>query len=73
MSIVVLTVGAAHALPILLTAIVSQRRSATLIAAVVMTAIALATGAFKFFGIDLLFIVIGTWVGFNICSSKKGN
>ncbi len=69
MSLVVVAIAAAHALPPILGAIKSER--GLLIGVIISVLIALVSGNPVFFVMDLFGVALGTWIGLSILKKQS--
>lgn len=66
MSLFVLVIAAAHAIPPIVGGVTGQSRSAVIIGAAIGCAIAIASGNPTFMFADIVGVAIGTWLGLSI-------
>jgi hypothetical protein len=69
MSFVVLAIGAAHALPPIIGAVLSQSKAGAIIGAVVGGFVAILSGNPAFIAVDLIGVGVGTWLGLSIAGA----
>jgi len=70
MSFVVMVIGAAHALPPVIGAVMSKTKAGAIVGAAVGGLIAFSTGNSVFIAADLIGVGIGTWLGLSIVKNK---
>ena len=70
MSFVVLALCAAHALPPIIGAVMSQSKSGVIIGAIIGGLIAIMSGNPAFVAADLIGVGVGTWLGLSIAGAK---
>lgn len=70
MSFVVLAIGAAHAMPPIIGAVVGKSKSAVWIGAALGGVIAFAWGNPAFVAADLVGLGLGTWLGLSMVRNK---
>lgn len=66
MSITVLAIAAAHALPPIIGGFISNTKGGVLIGALIGSAIAVGTGNSNFMIPDLIGVAAGTWIGLTV-------
>lgn len=66
MSLVVIGIAAAHALPPIIGGVISKGKGGVIVGAIIGGAIAVASGNPAFIVADLIGVAAGTWLGFNI-------
>jgi hypothetical protein len=66
MSLVVLGIAAAHALPPIIGGVVTKGKGGVMVGAIIGGIIAVASGNPAFIVSDLIGVGVGTWVGFNM-------
>lgn len=66
MSLVVLGIAAAHALPPIVGGVISKGKVGVIVGSIIGGAIAIASGNPVFIVADLIGVAAGTWLGFNI-------
>ena len=71
MSLTVLMIGAAHAIPPVVGAVTTKSKVGVIVGAVIGAIIAFASGNPAFVGADLLGVGIGTWLGFSITGTES--
>lgn len=70
MSLVVMAIGGAHALPPLVGAVISKAKKGTIIGAAIGVGIAFFGGNPAFITADLIGAGIGTWLGLKIVANR---
>lgn len=70
MSLTVLMIGAAHAIPPIVCAVTTKSKVGVIVGAVIGCVIAFASGNPAFVGADLLGVGVGTWLGFSIAGAE---
>lgn len=73
MSFVVMAIGAAHAVPPLLGAIVGKSKMGVVIGTAIGAFIAFASGNPAFIAADLFGVGLGAWLGFSIVGNGPHN
>lgn len=71
MSFVVIGIGAAHAIPPILGAVLSKTKVGVVIGAAIAGLIAFASGNPAFVAADLIGVALGTWLGFSMVGDKS--
>lgn len=72
MSLVVMAIGAAHAIPPIVGAIMTKSKGGAVIGGAIGVFIAFASGNPAFVMADLIGVAIGTWLGFSMVGSNSG-
>ena len=70
MSLTVLLIGAAHALPPVIGAVLGKSKTGVLIGALIGAVIAFASGSPAFVAADLIGVGLGTWLGLSLVTSS---
>lgn len=66
MSMTVLAIAAAHALPPIIGGMINNKKSGVLVGAMIGVAIAIASGNPDYIVADLIGVAAGTWFGFSV-------
>ena len=70
MSLFVIAIGAAHALPSLIGAAVSKKKTGVILGAAIGCLLGFLSGNPAFIAADLIGVGIGTWIGLSMVESK---
>ena len=71
MSLVVIAIGAAHALPPVIGAVMSQAKSGAIVGAAIGAVIAFLSGNPAFIVADLIGVGLGTWFGLSLVKKRS--